>query len=323
MNADSLRSLVSDYFAKHAEAYCLDPQTLRVEYVLNWGGFVNYSYRVGDAEHAYHLKLSGSAADRTALRRWMMLAPLLVRYHAPPILGWIDLGVAAGPLFPFVPGSSPALDEDVIAELVAVLRQLNADRELAIALRPARGITARDAYMASFHERFTEDLRGIRETRPPFVGEDVVHWLEAQVSMLSARIASCPAFSEPLTMPVHGDLWLNNVLWEGKGSWHLLDWDDVRIGDPAGDLAALLGPTALDLRPLKLIECVGGSLTPAEYERLLHLGHATLLDWIIDPLSDWIDASAAPEHVETVRAEKERIHKAALARYQELYRGVS
>jgi Ser/Thr protein kinase RdoA (MazF antagonist) len=50
-----------------------------------------------------------------------------------------------------------------------------------------------------------------------------------------------PAFAEPLRSPVHADLWLNNIQWAGRESWHLLDWDDVRIGDPAADLATLLG----------------------------------------------------------------------------------
>jgi hypothetical protein len=54
LNADSLRVLVTDYFASHAASFDLDPNTLEVEYVLNWGGFVNSSYRIRDAKHAYH-----------------------------------------------------------------------------------------------------------------------------------------------------------------------------------------------------------------------------------------------------------------------------
>jgi aminoglycoside phosphotransferase (APT) family kinase protein len=102
--------------------------------------------------------------------------------------------------------------------------------------------------------------------------------------------------------------------------WHLLDWDEVRIGDPAADVATLLGPTAQDPRPLKMRDRVDGGLPPAERERLPQLGRATLLDWVIDPLSDWIDAGTAPEHEHAVRAEKEGIHKRALACYEELYR---
>ncbi|MGH7637869.1 MAG: hypothetical protein ACREOK_09480, partial [Gemmatimonadaceae bacterium] len=127
-DTDSLRDLVLDHFAGRAASFDLDPATLEVEYVLNWGGFVNFSYRIRDARRAYHLKLSRSAEDQHALRQWMTLAPLLEPYHAPPILEWIELGSAAGPLFPHLRGSSPALSRDVIAELVPVLRLLNADQ---------------------------------------------------------------------------------------------------------------------------------------------------------------------------------------------------
>lgn len=176
MNADSLQMLVSDYFGYRAAAFGLDPNAIVVEYVLNWGGFVNFSYRIRDPQHAYHLKL-----------------------------------------------------------------------------------------------------------------------------------------------PVHGDLWLNNILWGSRDEWYLVDWDDMRIGDPAADLATLLGPTAQDPRPLKMLERADGVLTSAERERLPLLGRATLFDWVIDPLSDWIDAGTAPEHEHAVRAEKERVHKRALACYEELY----
>lgn len=319
MNADSLRVLVSDYFANRAASFGLDPNTLNIEYVLNWGGFVNFSYRITDARHGYHLKLSPSAEDQAALRRWMTLAPILEQYHAPPILDWIDLGSAAGPLFPRLAGSPPTLNGRVVAELVPVLRLLNADRDLAAALQASDTVTAQAAYLASFHERFRADLRGIRDSRPSFVSEDLLRWLEDQAGVLRQMITSAAAFDEPLTKPVHGDLWLNNVLWVSTSDWYLVDWDDLRIGDPAADLATLLGPTAQDPRPLKMVERLDGVLTSAERERLQLLGRATLLDWVIDPLSDWIDAGIAPEHEHAVRVEKERIHKRALACYEELY----
>lgn len=319
-DTDSLRVLVADYFARRAETFGLDRTTLDVEYVLNWGGFVNSSYRIRDARHAYHLKLSSSAEDQDALRRWMALASLLEPYHAPAILEWVELEAAAGPLFPYVSGGPPPLSSDVLAELVPVLQQLNADPGLAAALQPPHTGTAHAAYLVTFHERFTEDLRGVRESPPPFVDEGVLRFLEDEVGVMSQLILSCPAFGEALTKPVHGDLWLNNILWVSRNDWHLVDWDDLRIGDPAADLAMLLGPTADDPRPLKMLEAVEGVLTAAERQRLQYLGRATLLDWVIDPLSDWIDAGTAPAHKTTVRTTKERTHKRALACYREMYR---
>jgi hypothetical protein len=61
-------------------------------------------------------------------------------------------------------------------------------------------------------------------------------------------------------------------------------------------------------------------LTATERERLPYLGRATLLDWVIDPLSDWIDARTAPAHQQDVRTANEQIYKRALACYEELYR---
>jgi thiamine kinase-like enzyme len=152
------------------------------------------------------------------------------------------------------------------------------------------------------------------------VSEDLRQWLEDEVEVLADLVNSCAAFDMLLTKPIHGDLWLNNILWVSTNDWYLVDWDTMGIGDPAADLATLLGPTAQDPRPLKMLERADGVLTLAERERLSYLGRATLLDWVIDPLSDWIDAGAAPEHVHAVRAGKERIHKRALACYAELYR---
>jgi Ser/Thr protein kinase RdoA (MazF antagonist) len=250
----------------------------------------------------------------------MTLAPLLEPYHAPPILGWIGLGQAAGLLFRYLPGDPPSLSRDVVAELVPVLQRLNSNERLAAALQSPRIITAHSSYMASFNERFTEDLRGVRDSRPPFVDENLLQWLEGEVGVMAQLVGSCAAFGAPLTKPVHGDLWLNNILWVSSDDWHLVDWDDLRIGDPAADLATLLGPTADDTRPLKMLDQADSVLTSVERERLPYLGRATLLDWVIDPLSDWIDAGTAPAHQQAVRAAKERIHKRALACYRELYR---
>ncbi|MGH7443382.1 MAG: aminoglycoside phosphotransferase family protein, partial [Longimicrobiales bacterium] len=292
---------------------------LAVDYVLNQGGFVNYSYRIGDARSAYHLKLSTSVEGRESLARWKALSSLLEPHHAPRILEWIDLGPAAGLLFPHVAGGTPVLGEKIIDAILPVLSRLGADRDLAARLNPMPALTANDAYLSTFHDRFTEDLNSIREAQPPFVDTGLVEWLEAEVEALADIARATPAFAEPLSGAVHGDLWLNNILWVSSSDWHLVDWDDVRIGDPAADLASFLGPSAHDLRPLKLRDRVVDALSASERERLQLLGRATLLDWVIDPVADWIDAVTAPAQQREVRAEKARIHLLALGLYRQLY----
>ncbi|MEN8148699.1 MAG: hypothetical protein ABFS86_02680, partial [Planctomycetota bacterium] len=64
--------------------------------------------------------------------------------------------------------------------------------------------------------------------------------------------------------------------------WHLLDWDDVRIGDPAGEYASLLRfPTGRGLDPLPLLPA-----DPEFRERFDLLLRAYCFDEIVDPLSD-------------------------------------
>ena len=319
MNADTLQPHVRAYFIEHADALDLDPATLSVKYVLNWGGFVNYSYHVHDARCAYHLKLSTTADGRRALRRWRTLEPLLERHQAPPILDWIDIGSAGGLLFPHLPGGVPSCSPTVVSTLASALRRLTADIELAAALPQTHPPTAHEAYRATFLARAVDDLHGIRQARPPFVDAALLEWLEDEVDALAQSVASAAAFGEPLTKPTHGDLWLHNILWRNPWSWYLVDWDDLSIGDPAADVATLLGPTIDDPRPLKMLDAMAGVLSPTESERLNYLGRATLLDWVIDPISDWLDAVAVLDRCEAVRAEKERIHRRALDCYRTLY----
>lgn len=319
MNAESLQRLARDHFRAHAGQYALARDEVEARYVLNWGGFVNYSYRIADGRRAYHLKLALGGDAQASLRRWYEVRHLLAPYHTPRIVDWVELGDAAGMLFEVVPGTVPTLTTEVVDALVPALSALFADQALAAALAGPHAVTARDAFMDSFHERFTEDLRGIGEAPPPFVDAALLAWMHDEVARLRTDVGACSAFDERLVTPVHGDLWLNNIHWVDRNEWYLLDWDDVRIGDSAADVAALLGPASHDLRPLKLVERVQGALTPSQRARLPLLGRATLLDWVIDPLSDWVEAEASPEHAETVRAEKERVHREALGVYRGLY----
>jgi len=320
MDTRRLGDVVRDHFREHAAAYALAADGVEATYVLNWGGFVNHSYRITDGRRSYHLKLGEADEQRGALARWYRLRDRVARYHAPPVVDWVDVGGAAGLLFEVVPGAVPRLSAQVVDALVPVLAALQADEWLGDELRLGEPRAARESYLASFHERFTEDLRGIAASPPPFVGPSLVQWMHDESDRLRRAIESHEAFDEPLDTPVHGDLWLNNIHWVDAGEWYVLDWDDLRIGDPAADVAALLGPSATDLRPLKLVEHAIPALTPAQRARLPLLGRATLLDWVIDPLSDWIDAHAAPQHLEEVRAQKERTHREALACYRTRHR---
>ncbi|HEX9871356.1 MAG TPA: phosphotransferase, partial [Candidatus Tectomicrobia bacterium] len=120
--------------------------------------------------------------------------------------------------------------------------------------------------------------------------------------------------------PVHGDLWLNNTLVDSAGRWYLLDWDGLSLGDPVADWAMLFGPSRE--RPQPATEGVVLShtiLSPAERQRLSVYARASLLDWVIDPLADWVQAGSEPEHGAQVRMANERTHDGAWQLYQSLH----
>ena len=316
----TLRAAVEVFFTANAPVYNLDASSLDVSWVLNWGGFVNQSFHITDGRTRLHLKLATSDDAKSALRRWHDVDGALQQYHAPPILAWVDIANAGGLLFPFVEGVPPELSADVLQAIIPVLDRLWNDHALATML-PQQPATAADAYFRTYHERFTEDLRYIRGAQPDFVTPAVFDLLVTEVERLAQRVRSEPPFQVTLTTPVHGDLWLDNILWQDRTAWHILDWDDLTIGDPAIDIAMLSGPSAADVTPLKKVDEIRSLLSDDVAQRLPLLGRASLLDWTIDPLSDWIDADAAGEQADHVRREKERVHREAFALYCERYGG--
>ena len=325
MDLGRFQTLTRAHLAERAPELGLDAGRLRVEYVLNWGGFVNRSFRVTDGRTLLHLKLANEPEYRDGLRRFWDLRPLMSeRYSAPEPLAWIAVsGTAyAGVLSRWIHGTAPAfIDGPLAEEVVRTIARLHGDRELAERLRaPGDPATCAEVFRRAYGERFDVDLQGVEDARPPFVSAAMVEWLRGEIEAINAAVAAAPAFREPADAPTHGDLWIENLLVTGAGEWYLLDWDGLAPGDPAVDWAMLFGPTRTDVRT-----AADRALPPAITadaalrERLAIYARASLLDWTLDPLSDWIDAGEAPEHMNQVRAEKERIHRTALAAYRARY----
>lgn len=317
--SETLRAALFAFMQRRGADFGLHVRTVEISFILNPGGFVNHSFRVTDGSRQLHVKLSTFEESGAALERWHRLGSALERHRAPPVLGWIELDDAAGIVTPFLAGAPPLLTQSLLVEMLPVLRDLNRDEALQTALRNGPDPGAGDLYFDGYHARFTADLAEIEATPPPFVDAALIEWLKDEVAGLAADVQRAVCFDEPQATPVHGDLWLENVLWQDTGHWHIVDWDDVKLGDPAGDVAMLTGPTAADVRPLKMQELVRPVLSSAAQERLPLLGRASLLDWIIDPLADWLAAGAAPAHEMDVKREKERIHRQALSLYREVY----
>ena len=325
VNAPKLRDLVQDQIGRLADALGLVRSRMQVEYVLNWGGFVNYSFRISDGARGFHLKLAADAEQVELLQRVRRLHEILERrYRAPRMIDWVQIPETSfqGPLFELIRGRpaqelSPSLAESVFP----VLNRLHGDHELA--LRLAEEMSARsclDTFLHTYVRRFREDLASIAESPPAFLHQATVEWMREQAVHLERQARASPAFAEWSRSPIHGDLWLDNLLVAEDGGCYLLDWDELALGDPALDWATLLGPSARRPWPLD-VQLVPDAI-PRDAglrERLVLYARASLLDWVIDPLADYIEAERFPEYTEAVRAEKERVHRAAVASYRELY----
>jgi fructosamine-3-kinase len=306
----------------------LQPGRLEVAPVLNWGGFVNRSFRITDGETHFFLKLTDDPHGRRALERWRHHARRLEReYRAPAMVDWIDLEPTAfaGALFEWLDGEVPgALSPGLAAEVAGVLSRLHADETLARDLG-VQGVpvgTCAGYYLNTYHDRFREDLRYVRRHRPGFVSEARLAWMRHEAEALAARVRTSRAFQGLADRPTHGDCWLHNLLLTREGAWHLLDWDDLGPGDCLVDWAMLFGPSATALRhvnPNDVSPFV--PLNDALRERLAVYAQASLLDWVIDPLADWIDADRMPEITGVMREAKRDVHERAVEAYRSRFGG--
>ena len=318
---DELQAAALAWARRHVAATELDPGAITVSPVPNRGGFVNASFHVTDAARRYHLKLA-PAGECAGLETWRRVhARLTDLYRAPQMIAWgaVPETSGFGALFEHLEGSPPtSLADGLVDDLVGVLRELHADRELAAALVGSG--TCLDHYFENHDRRFRGDLEGIQSAPPPFLRDAHVRWMWSEVERLAAIVRGSPAFQEPATATVHGDLWLDNLLVTDSGNVRVLDWDDLRLGDRVLDIATLFGPSPNDVRPVDESALPRNLfLNTVELERLRIYAPATLLDWVVDPLADWVEVDGRVHDPVRVRADKERVHRAALALYMRRY----
>ncbi|HEY6393115.1 MAG TPA: aminoglycoside phosphotransferase family protein [Bryobacteraceae bacterium] len=285
--------------------------------ILNWGGFVTSSFRVGDGERTAHLKL-GRSPEQTQMRRWLTVHERLERcYRAPRILEWVEIPGAdhAGLLFEHIDGSNWDIDSrpDLMNEIVGLLATLHGDGELVRALGdPAR--TYRDCWELRYRELFEEHLKAVRGCRPSFVSNELLEWMERESEKVIAIGREHWAFGGVSRSACHLDLWHDNVMLDKSGDWWILDWDGLAVGDPAEDYATLLWPF-VHRRGTDWRNVLGANVDAAFEARMeLHM-RAITLDYVVDPLADWVECDV-PEWMDKVRARKQREHVECLDLYR-------
>lgn len=322
MDLESLAAEVRSHFRAQASRYGLNSADLRVESVLNWGGFVNAHFEVGDSRHRWHLKLTNSLEGARALRRWAQLSAVLeTSYHAPRLIERVELNGTGfeGLLFERSSGSpvdllsSPSLLRDVLRLVRDLHRDDGLARELAV-----DGIVgaARRSILAHYIECLEADLEESGDRYP--VSRETVAWMRGEVAILRGMIEAESSFDEVRATPVHEDLWAGNILAETSDRWIILDWDGLTLGDPVLDYAVLLWP--LVRQGADAESWLGADARDDAFMRRFRLcARANLLDDVIDSLADWVEAEAAPTHVQQVRAKRLADHERALHEYRNRY----
>lgn len=326
MDLDGLTNRVHEALVAQAARLELDAGRLEIKALLNWGGFVNRSFWASDGQRQYHVKLTVDSEVRQGLERWRAIHSLLEeRYHAPRLVAWLQVAGTefVGPVCEWAEGGVPScLEGALLEEVLNVVAALHRDGELALSLISAgdQPATCAETYLRIYHRRFVEDLRSIQEKPPPFVSAEVLRWMWRETEALEAQVQRSAAFAEPVASPIHGDLWINNLIMVEEGRWYILDWDDLSLGDAMLDCSMLLGPSREDLRPATArVEETAIALGGTEAERFQLYARASLLDWTIDPLADYVDSQSEPEFGELIRRANEQVHRAALELYRKLY----
>lgn len=294
----------------------------RIEAVFNHGGFVHRSFRVTSGRARYHVKLASAADDEelNELRRWWRLRDRLTRHGAPSLEAWVELEShgLAGPVLTWIEGQTPqALTGRLRATATEMVAALHADRHLAdlLAREGCPVGDCRSAYRRSYHRRFVCDLAGIRAATPSFVTLELLEWMESEVQDLLRWVEGGSAFDSPANRATHRDLWLDNLIVEPGGALRIIDWDDVALGDPMMDWAMLFGPARGAFRIAERDDLRGVEVSASELERFALFARASLLDWVIDSLADWVEAPPT-EHLAAVRDSKRLAHEEALRAYR-------
>ena len=323
MDADDLASWLA-HRLPFISGLDLSPRNLRVTHVLNWGGFVNHSFSIDDGSAQYHLKITSDLRSINGLQRWHTLHNALEkRYRAPRLIQWIDFSEIgfAGLLFEHLNGSTANLTSSpaLLEQLIELTDCLHKDGELQSRLRgsgPERRYL--EHFVETWIDRFTGDLETVATSQLPFISPALLSWMQSETGRLHKAASRPSSFQNPAIEAVHGDLNEGNILVTAK-DWFVVDWDDLAIGDPAVDFAVLLWPIVREGGEWRNFFRSG--IEHGFVERIEICFRAQLLDEVIDPLADYVEARAVPSRQEDIQIVKRKRHEEALEKYRMTWRG--
>lgn len=314
-----LQSHLQGCLIENAHVLGLNPNAIDLSYVLNLGGFVNASFTATDGVRKLHVKVSQSKDSDECLMRWYRIHQTLEQnYHAPKILLKFTVPDTEhlAIVFEHIDGEIPKrLPTKIAKEVLQVLQRLHSDNDMPKLLYPEgfNEPTFADCYKQTFHQRFIEDLAIVEKNPPPFIDRKCFAWMRKQAERLLGQVESLLAFRQHSNHLAHGDLWLNNLLVDNQSNFWILDWDDLAISDPALDLVMLLGPSIenIELFDISKAKSLNYPIDREMEERLKIYAPARILDWVIDPLADYVEAESAPQVSEIVREKNRQFHLAA------------
>jgi hypothetical protein len=318
-----MQEAVKKHFKERASDFGLAAAKLQVSLIASSSDFGHGNFKVGDGQAWVFVKLSADEDKQNRMRQWARQnLRLSGHFQAPRLLSWLDLEGCGGLALEYIEGHRPDLsgESNLFGQAVDLLDKLHADAELAKALTPETCTRKmHDSLLQRFVYPILSDIAETEEAWPAEVDEATRTRFHEEVEVLERLAQDSPAFSPLADSPVHGNYRVENLLVTPKG-WYVMDWDDLRLGDPALDFATLfwsLDEGGLGEGTEGLLEVFKGQ--PDLQERLPLYFRALLFQEAAGSLVDWVRAADYPEQTAAVREAKWKRHQQASVKYKAMY----
>lgn len=324
MNLPELTERTVCHFRDNADTFGMNGELVRASHLLNPDDFAHRYFLVTDGDSTLRLKLAKGDEQKTRLRQWQEVQPILEEhYRAPRLLGWVELPGTdyAGLLFKNIEGVRPDFRKPsiLLEEVMYVMDNLHNDEELAERLAGAQDRKClADSFVDTWVRPLQDRLRVVEGKTPFFVSPDDVRWMQEEVANLGTSVRASSEFMRFATMPIHGNLTPRAILVTRDDNWYIVNWSRLALGDPAIDYACLLWP----LFTHGGLKAPGQSFPipshdPGFARRLALCLRALSLEGVVSVLADHVECETAPaDYKDTIQASKRQEYEENLADYR-------